>query len=300
MRSPGANSCTAPPSVDAILARIAARQHGLVTIAQLAAAGLGRAAVAKRVANGRLHRKYPAVYALGHARLSREGEWMAAVLACGEGAVLSHLSASSMWGFWRRRVVGVDVLVPRRHRSLPGVRIHRYRRLDRRDVTRRNGIPITSVARTLVDLSDVLTPHQLANAIHEAAFHERFSEPATRHAMHRANGRHNLATLTEALALHNSGSAGTRSGNEDWFLSLTAQAGLPLPLVNTKVEDIEVDFHWPDHHLCVEVDGGGHTRPRTKREDKARDRALQQAVHRVVRIAEHELTLQTMIARLVA
>jgi hypothetical protein len=113
----------------------------------------------------------------------------------------------------------------------------------------------------------------------------------------RANGRHNLATLTEALALHNSGSAGTRSGNEDRFLSLTAQAGLPTPLVNTKVDDIEVDFHWPDRKLCVEVDGGGHTRPRTRQEDAARDEALQITGHTVVRLTEDELDPATVSAK---
>jgi Transcriptional regulator, AbiEi antitoxin/Protein of unknown function (DUF559) len=288
------------PSPDAVLAAVAARQHGLVTTAQLISAGVGNpGAIAYRVANGRLHRKYRGVYALGHGRLSREGEWMAAVLACGDGAVLSHLSAASMWGFWRRRVAGIAVLVPRRHRGLPGVRVRTCRhRLDRRDTTLRNGIPITTVPRTLVDLTDVLDAHQLANAIHEADFRKCFHEPATRQAIQRANGRHSLATLIEALDLNASGSAGTRSGFEDRFLPLVAQAGLPPPLVNTHVYGIEVDFHWPGLNLCVEVDGPGHARRRTKREDQARDEELRHEGQRVVRLAEHELTLETVIARL--
>jgi Transcriptional regulator, AbiEi antitoxin len=145
------------PPFDARLAALAGRQHGLVTAAQLARAGLGYAAVSNRAGSGRLHRKYRGVYAVGQPRLSKEGEWMAAVLACGEGAALSHLSAAVHWRIWRRRVTGIDVLAPR-NRHLPGVRVHKCRRLDPRDITTRGHIPVTTVARTLEDLTDVLTP----------------------------------------------------------------------------------------------------------------------------------------------
>jgi hypothetical protein len=290
-------SCT-PPSVDARLAAIAARQHGLVTSAQFAGAGLGYAAVSNRVATGRLHRYHRGVYGLGHRPVSREAAWMAAVLACGAGAVLSHLSAAVLWSIWRRRVTGIDVLAPRGRRGAPGVRVHDCRRLDRRDITTREHIPTTTVARTLVDLTDILTPHQLANAIHEAAFRHRFNANATRSAMQRANGRRHLHRLEDALALNAAGSAGTRNGLEDRFLSLTAQLGLPPPLVNTQVHEIEVDFHWPDRGLCVEVDGGGHARPRTQREDHERDGTFERAGYRVLRLAEHELDLATVVARL--
>ena len=98
--------------------------------------------------------------------------------------------------------------------------------------------------------------------IHEAAFRNLFDAAAVRAAIRRANGRHNLHVLEKALELNAVGSAGTRSELEDRFLALTSDSGLPEPLVNTQVEDIEVDFHWPELNLVVEVDGPGHARPR--------------------------------------
>ena len=122
---------------------------------------------------------------------------MAATLACGLGAYLASLNAAVHMKLWRRRVTGIHVLMPRGRRTPRGVHAHTYRRLDPRDVTVRNGIPVTTVPRTLVDLSDVLTPHQLANVIHEAAFRKLFDERAVRAAMTRANGRHNLHVLEQ-------------------------------------------------------------------------------------------------------
>jgi hypothetical protein len=268
-----------PPDVR--IAGIAARQHGLIALAQLRAAGLDDPAVLRRVRAGRLHRIGRGVYSVGHASLSQEGRWLAAVMEAGEGAALSHLAAAKLWEIWRRRVNTVDVLSPRRSRS---PYVHRTRHLDPRDITKRNGIPVTMVARTLVDLTDVLTAEQLANVIHEAAFRQRFSEPATRAAMERAHGRRNLLFLEEALRAHAGGSAGSKSGPEDRLLQLVREHGLPEPLVNTDVHGIEVDFHLPELKLCVEVDGPGHQRPRTQREDAERDQRLTAAGYRVIRV----------------
>jgi hypothetical protein len=271
------------------LARLAARQHGMVTAEQLAELGLARYGVAKRVASGRLHPRYRGVYAVGHGRLSQKGEWMAAVLAAGDEAALSHLAAAKLWEIWRRKVRGIDVVAPTRRRDRPGVRMHWARRLDRRDVTVHDGIPVTTVARTLVDLSSVLTAAQLANVIHEAAFRNRFDLAATHRAMARAAGRHTLDVLVAAFDAHAAGSAGTRSGLEDRYLAQVTGAGLPDPLVNTKVAGIEVDFHWPGRRLCVEIDGPGHARPRTREEDRARDAALRAAGHDVIRLTGEDL-----------
>jgi very-short-patch-repair endonuclease len=299
-RSPGANIRYAP---DVTLAQAAARQHGLVTSAQLARAGLTRAGISNRVTAGRLHPLYRGVYGLGHHSLSREGRWMAAVLACGPGAVLSHLGAATLWQVWRRRTSGVDVSVLGRRRSRPGLRVHHCRHLDPRDVTVRDRIPVTTVARTLVDLADVLTPERLANVIHEAEFRERFDPTRTRETMARAKGRHNLKVLDRALALNAAGSAGTKSANEDRFLTLIREAGLPDPLPNAGVQTprgrIEVDMLWPDRRLCVEIDGHGHQRTRTEREDRERDAALREAQHTVVRLTPDELgDHRNVIARL--
>jgi hypothetical protein len=286
---PGAKSKVTPRSVDELIASISARQHGGITTGQLVHAGVGYPGISKRAANGRLHRKHRGVYAVGQPRLSQEGEWMAAMLACGPGACLAWLSAAVHLNLWRRRVAGIHVLVPTRHRGPSGVRVHRCRRLQAQDITRRAGIPVTTVPRTLVDLSDLLTAHQLANVIHEAAFRKLFDERAVRAAMQRAKGRHKLPVLEKALALNAAGSAGTRSDLEDRFLAHTTKSGLPEPLVNTRVQDIEVDFHWPQLGLIVEVDGPGHTRPRTRREDDERDARLRAAGHRILRLAEHEI-----------
>ena len=167
---------------------------------------------------------------------------MAAVLGAGEGAVLSHLGAAVLWKLWRRRVHGIDVLAAR-ERRLTGVRVHRCRRLDPRDTTVRDDIPVTTVARTLVDLSDYLTPYQLANVIHEAAFRNLYDARATEAAIQRANGRHHLPSLQAAVGAHAAGSAGTKSELEDRFLAITHELGLSPPRINTKVQDLEVDFH---------------------------------------------------------
>jgi very-short-patch-repair endonuclease len=205
---------------------------------------------------------------------------MAAVLAAGEGAVLSHLAAAVHWRIWRRKVDGIDVLVPGNRRARKGFRVHRVKNLDRRDVTIHQGIPITTPARTLVDLASVLTAHQLANVIHEAAFRKTFDEARTREAMARAQGRPQ-SNLHAALQAHAQGSAGTRSELEDRFLA--SWTG-PQPRVNTKVHGIEVDMYWPDQNLVVEIDGPGHKRPRTRTEDEQRDRQLQENGIEVVRI----------------
>ena len=265
--------------LNAQLAEIAARQHGVVTTKQL---GLKRGSIAYRVETGTLHRVHRGVYALGHERLSERGEYMAAVLAAGKGAALCSLSAAALWKAWRRPVREIHVLAPRTRGPQQGIRLHTTRHLDKRDVTELDGIPVTTLARTLVDLTDVLTAHQIANVIHEAAYHELFDRKATREAIARANGRPNLNRLEQALEANG---AGTRSHLEDRFLSLIGD--LPQPLVNTRIAGIEVDFAWPN--LVVELDGPGHTRPRTKQRDAERDARLNAAGYAVRRITRDDL-----------
>ncbi|HVE67348.1 MAG TPA: DUF559 domain-containing protein [Solirubrobacteraceae bacterium] len=214
---------------------------------------------------------------------------MAAVLWGGEGAVLGHLNAAVLWRMWRGAAGVIDVIVPRRRRSRPSLRAHECRRLDPLDVTRVRNIPVTTVARTLVDLGAVLDAHRLANVIHEAAFHDLFDAAATQAAMDRARGHHGLSALAEAIAAHESGSAGTRSALEDRFLALVRTNGLPEPRVNTRVKGVEVDFHFPDRRLCVEIDGPGHGRPRTQEQDRTRDEKLRAAAQTVLRFTARDL-----------
>jgi len=224
------------------------------------------------------------VYSVSHAPLSERAGWQAAVLACGDGSGLGYLSAASLREVSRFRPPRVAVVSPRR-RALEGVVVHHCRTLSRRDLTTELGIPVTTFARTLIDLSDVLTAHQLANVIHEAAFRGRFVEAAVRDAMARASGRHCLHVLDRAIALHRQGSAGTRSGAEDAFLRLD----LPEPLVNTHLLGREVDFHWPERRIAVEVDGGAHGRPWNVADDAERDATLRAAGYVVLRFSDTEV-----------
>jgi len=281
------SSGSAPPSVDARLAVLARR--GIVKVEHLRAVGLTSSAVAKRCRRGVLHLIFPGVYAIGHADLSREALWIAAVYAGGNGAAVGHLSATALLDVRRYAPPLPDVVVPRRHKPIEGIRLHASRRLDPLDVTEYRGIPVTTVARTLVDLTDSLTAEALANLIHEAAFRNRFSLTATRAAMQRANGRHNLDRLEEAIAAHLAGSAGTKSRKETAFRNLLKDACLPMPIANTYALGFEVDCLWPDLKLVVEVDGPGHARPRTRREDRERDGELSAAGYTILRFTNKEI-----------
>jgi hypothetical protein len=261
----------------------------LVTTTELLGQGLTAGAITKRVARGALRRWYPGVYSHGPAELSREAEWTAAVPAAGDGAVLSHRSAAALWELRRDRRVISDVLAPRGRRPKGPVLVHGYRRLDPRDVTLRHGIPVTTVARTLVDLADVLTPHQLAKCIDEAAHWSRFDLTGTYEAMQRANGRRNLGVLDRAIGLFIAGSAGTKSRNDDAFLALLQLAGIPYPLVDVKLAGEEADCHWPAWRLVVEVDGPGHKRPTARRTDRRKDAAWRAAGYTVLRITDIEI-----------
>jgi very-short-patch-repair endonuclease len=259
------------------LAALAARQHGVVTAAQLKRLGLADSTIKHRADFGRLHRVHRGVYAVGHAKLSQQGEWMAAVLAAGEVAVLASLSAAVLWQAWRRRLDTIHVLAPTKRRARAGFEIRTTRSLHPSDHTIHDGIPVTTMARTLVDLTDVLTVHQLANVIHEASFRNRFDRAATRAAVERAHGRRHLQRLEQALTQEG---AGTRSELEDRFLE--AFPDLPRPRVNTRVHGLEVDFAWPS--LIVEIDGSGHERRRTKRQDARRDAILARAGYAILRL----------------
>ena len=177
---------------DARIAAIAARQHALITIWQLYALGLDAGAVARRVARGTLHRRYRGVYAVGQPTLSPEGDPRRRP-GRRAGAALSHRPAGRVHGISRFHASHIVVVTTTKRRP-KGVEVHRVRTLDPRDVTTHNGIPVTTVHRTLVDLADDLTPHQLANVIHEAAYRRTLrSKPPSATAMDRVSGRRKLA-----------------------------------------------------------------------------------------------------------
>ena len=213
---------------------------------------------------------------------------MAAVLTAGDGALLSRLAVAELRGVWRYRAPRIDVVVPRERRVQTTARIHRCRNLHRRDVTSYRGIPVTTIARMLVDLADELHKYELANVIHEAAFKGIYIPLATQDAMDRAKGRR-LQPLRQAIALHDSGSAGVKSRHELAFVKRLERQRLPEPLVNVHVAGYEVDMHWPGLKLAIEIDGWQHSRPRTRREDEERDRALALAGYELLRFRDTAL-----------
>jgi very-short-patch-repair endonuclease len=254
---------------EAAIAQIAARQHGVITRAQLVREGILPSGISDRVKAGRLHRIYRGVYALGHRRLSSEGRWMAAVLACGKSAVLSHRSAAALWRMIRTTDGPVDVTVPgdggRARRR--GIRVHRSQTLAPTNCTRRNGIPVTKPRRTLTDIRHLLSPAQFNSAVREAEFLKLpIGDPY--------GDRGGKSASTDR----------TRTKLESMFLALFRHHRLPQPEVNVKVDRFEVDFLWRDERLIVEVDGWDSHRSRSAfEEDRRRDARLKLLGYEVLR-----------------
>jgi very-short-patch-repair endonuclease len=295
------------PPPDARLARIAGRQHGQVTYRQLAAIGITGSALRRRVAAGRLHRRYRGVFAVGHVPQTPEARWIAAVMACGPGAVLSYLDAAALWQIYESRGANVHVTTPgRAGRKLPGIHAHRARRLDPADVTVKDGIPVTTVARTLVDLTDVLSSDRVLRATREAEFLKLLDVDTVAAAVQRAHGRRRLGVLNTALARHQPGQI-VRDELEHRFLELVNAAGLPEPETNVKVQTrrrtYEVDCMWRADGVAVELDGrAAHARATAFEEDRARDAALTAIGLRPLRFTWHRVTREGLevIAELVA
>jgi hypothetical protein len=259
------------------------RQHGVVALFQLVAMGMDERTVRARVAAGRLHRVHRGVFAVGHRVLGEKGHWMAAVLACGEGAVLSHVSAASLLGLLRGSGPISDVSSPTRAgRRRARIRVHRGSTLLPRDTVLEEGIPCTSVARTLLDLAEILKPRQLESAIGRAETLEIFDLTAINDVLARANGRRGAPLLREAIRIYEN--TGTRNAFERLFLALCDRAGVPRPLVNAPLGEIVPDFMWPEYKVIVETDGWETHGPRSaRRRDLARDRDLTLAGWRVAR-----------------
>jgi predicted transcriptional regulator of viral defense system/very-short-patch-repair endonuclease len=264
---------------DVRLARIAERQHGLVSHRQAAAIGLSRNAIARRVEQGRLHRVYRGVYAVGHLQHTAEARWMGSVMACGRGSFLSHLDGAALWKIYHGEGARVHVITTSRAgRALQGLCVHRPRRLDPEDVTIKDGIPVTTVARTLVDLTDVLGRDRVLRALREADYLRLLDLDALSAAVQRAHGRKRLSVLHEALAHHTPGQI-VRGELEHRFLELVRAAGLPAPETNVKVQTRRrryvIDCLWRDQLVAVELDGrAAHARTLAFESDRRKDAAL--------------------------
>jgi very-short-patch-repair endonuclease len=267
----------------------------MVTLRQLEAIGIRGTSVKRRVASGGLVRVYRGVYAVGHVQQTREARWMAAVMASGRGSFLSHLDAAALWRIYDTRAKTVHLLtIARSARRLPGIKVHRARRLDPADVTRKDGIPVTTVARTLIDLTDVLASHRLLRAIREAEYLQLLDLDTLTAAVERATGRRRVNELKRAIERHRPGQI-VREELEHRFLELVHGAGLPDPKTNVKVKTrrstYEVDCLWPDEGVAVELDGrAAHIRAEGFEEDRARDAALTATGLRPLRFTWRRLT----------
>jgi very-short-patch-repair endonuclease len=267
------------PRVDRRIADLAKRQHGVVTRRQLRALGAGRGGIDTRVRAGRLHRIHRGVYAVGHDVLTRSGMLIAAVYACGEGAVQSHRGAAELWRIGPR--AAFFEVTAHRDVSVPRIRVHRAPVPDTHR-TEVHGIPVTTPARTIIDLADVLNRRGLERAIDEAEYLQLDMTGLVPIAGRRGSGR-----LAAVLAEHNAGSTRTRSELEEIGLALCREHHLTQPVTNVYVEGYEIDFYWPEQRLVVEVDGRAAHQTRTAFErDRARDAELTAAGYRVMRFTE--------------
>jgi very-short-patch-repair endonuclease len=239
-----------------------------VSVDQLAAAGIGRSGIARRVQSGRLHRVHRGVHAVGHTGLTFEGRCIASVLAVGEGAVASHRAAAAILGLLPPRPgpIDVTVVVPAAPRQRSGIRVHRSRSLGYEATTRHRNIPVTTPARTISDLRRVAPNAQVRRAIREASVLG-----------------FDLGDAVEADL--------TRSELEARFLRLCRRHRLPAPEVNVEVGRFRVDFLWRERGLIVETDGFRYHRGRLAfEEDRARDVELQLHGYDVLRFTHRQVT----------
>lgn len=262
---------SSPQSASEIARRLVARQHGVVTRRQLLELGLSVRGIEHRLATGRLHLLVRGVYAVGRPEIGRDGHWMAAVLACGPGSVLSHGSAAALWGFGRERAGKVDVSVPFRSFNQPRqVRIHRRYGLRPADRAKVRSIPLTAPVRTLLDLATQLDASGLERAVNEADRLDLVSPEELRDALGDYRGERGVGRLRQLLDRRTFRL--TDSELERRFLPLVDAAGLPRPLTRQSVNGFEVDFFWPDLGLVVETDGlRYHRTPAQQARDRLRD-----------------------------
>jgi very-short-patch-repair endonuclease len=260
---------------------------------QLLQLGVGKTTMERWLRDGQLHRLHREAFAVGHGRVGQLGHWHAAVLACGEGALLSHRSAAALWSLTRQRSPAVDVTASARRQFRPGrdgIRLHRGR-LYEGDRTERSGIPVTSVARTLFDLAEVVDSRQLRAAWEEADRLGLLRLLDVERVCEQGYGRHALRPIRRLL-VEASAPTYTRSALEARFAEFCRDrlADLPPPLTNVEILGHEVDACWPRYRVVVELDGFAfHGHRAAFERDRARDATLQAAGYRVLRLTHHRL-----------
>ena len=287
------------------LAELARAQWGVVSLAQLDAVGIGPRAAQRRAQAGKLRRVHRGVYAVGGAVLPREGRWLAAVMACGPGAVLSHVSAAVHWNLLQYEPARPEVTAPASRKGVPGIRLHRSHSLDAQDTTDHQGIPTTTLARTLLDIAAQVPSHHLERALAQAERLQLYDHRAIESVIERSNGHRGTRRLATAIQ---DDPQFTRGELEARMRKLVRDHGLPRPSFNVSLDapdhpGLEVDCYFPTHRLVVETDGWDTHRTRQAFEDdRAKDAANLAAGYRVVRFTWRQLRYdpQTVADRLTA
>lgn len=253
---------------------------------QLRAAGFSRDQIQGLIERGYLHPIHRGVYAVGHARLTLKGRWMAAVLAGGPEAVLSHRAAAALWELRPTPSGRVDVTVRASRRGRRGIRFHKSQ-LHPEDYTVVDGIPVTALHRTLLDYAEIARRQQLRLAL-DAANRRDLLDGRKLDALYaRSPGRRGVKTLKAAVAELRGPAPWTQSELERAFLALLRDAALPEPQCNVLVGGFLVDCWWPQQRLVVEVDGYGYHKSRSQfEENRLRDTKLQLAGVRVLRVTQ--------------
>jgi hypothetical protein len=275
---------------DWLVAELAARQHGVVARRQLLALGVGSNGVDMRVAAGRLHRIHRGVYCVGHSLLSIKGHWMAAVLACGDGAILSHRCAAANFGILAKPSGNIDVIALRRGRGRrPGIALHQVRRLRRIDCCFHDAIPTTTVARTLFDLASVLNPRQFRYAWEQAERLRLLDVRPVAELCEGATGHRGIGHL-RALIADRVMPPDTNPGLERQFCDFCDAYGFDRPLFNVAIGPYTVDALWPARRLIIELDSRAfHDNTAAFERDRARDIDLQVWGYRVLRVTAKRL-----------
>lgn len=277
------------------LALIGAAQRGVVCRSQLAEIGIRRGSLAHRIEIGSLHRVLPAVFAIGHPALEPWAQETAALLYCGDDCVLSHETAAALWGLVPSAPPEVSVTVAARNPGRPaGLRIHRVTAIDARDVRLREGLPVTSPARALIDFAARESAGVVEAALNEARVHRLVTDETLDQAMERCPLRPGVGRL-RALMTAERGPALTRSETERRLRSIVERGELPWPQFNVWLFGHLVDALWPAAKLVVEADGYSvHGHRHAFEADRRRDQQLAAHGFVVVRITGRQLRDEPM------
>jgi very-short-patch-repair endonuclease len=275
------------------VALLATEQHGIVARRQLLAFGLTRTAVQGRIETGRLHRLHRGTYAVGHRKLTLKGVWMSAVLACGPAAWLSHRAALALWDLRRRESGMVDVTIEGRagKPGPEGVRVHSTIKLREPDIAVVDGIPVTSLAWTVVDYAGIASRQQVRSVLETLERRGDYIGRELDDLFERTPNRKGVKALRLTIADMIGPAPWLQSELEEFFRELIGGSDLPDYEANAMVEGIVVDALWRKERLIVELDGFEfHKSRRPFEEDRRRDAKLQVAGYTVLRITQERLT----------